>query len=60
MIGCLLLLICLPFMRNKKSEDGLRIPFGPSLALGAMVYLLVAEPYVSAYFANIQTTLESF
>lgn len=59
-IGCVLLLVCLPWMRKKDSEDGLRIPFGPSLALGGIVYLLFAKPYVSAYFENIQSTLHSF
>lgn len=59
-IGCLLLLICLPWIRRMDREDGLRIPFGPSLVLGALFYLLFAEPYVSAYFADIQSTLYSF
>ena len=59
-IGCVLLLACLPWIRKKDGEDGLRIPFGPSLVLGAFCYLLVAEPYVSAYFADIQSTLNSF
>ena len=60
-IGCLLLLVCWPFMRGKKeSEEGNRIPFGPALAAGAIVYLLAAKPYVSEYFGNIQQVLQSF
>ena len=59
-IGCLLLLLCYPWMRKQASEDGLRIPFGPSLALGGLVYLLWAKPLVAAYFANIQDILNSF
>jgi len=59
-IGCILLVLCLPFMRKKDSDDGMRIPFGPSLVLGGIVYLLFAKPYVSLYFTDIQTTLQSF
>ena len=60
-IGCLLLLVCLPWIRRKESGDeGLRIPFGPSLAIGGVVYLLWAKPMVTAYFANIQDVLQSF
>lgn len=59
-IGCLLLVLCLPWMKRGESEDGLRIPFGPSLALGGLVYLLWAKPYVAAYFTNIQDVLQSF
>ncbi len=62
-IGCLLLLVILPFMRKKPQADedgGLRIPFGPSLALGGILYLLWAEPMVSAYFSGIQEILQSF
>ncbi len=59
-IGCILLVLCLPWMRKKESEEGFRIPFGPSLVLGSIVYLLFAKPYVSLYFTDIQKTLESF
>jgi len=58
-LGCLVLLAAYPFIR--KSPDGLsRIPFGPALAGGAIVYLLFARPYVSAYFDNITELLSSF
>jgi leader peptidase (prepilin peptidase)/N-methyltransferase len=60
-IGCLLLLVCWPFMKRPKDEDGgNRIPFGPALAAGAVLYLLLAKPYVSEYFTNIQMVIESF
>jgi leader peptidase (prepilin peptidase)/N-methyltransferase len=59
-IGCLLLLVCWPFVRRRADPDGRRIPFGPALVLGALVYLLAARPFVGAYFANIQQLLESF
>jgi leader peptidase (prepilin peptidase) / N-methyltransferase len=59
-IGCLLLLLFWPWIRRHKAEEGRRIPFGPALALGAIVYLLAVRPYVSAYFDNITRVLESF
>ncbi len=59
-IGCLLLVLCWPFMKREKDDEGHRIPFGPALAAGAVVYLLFAKPYVSAYFANIQDVLQNF
>ncbi len=58
-IGCLLLLVCWPLMRSNK-EEGNRIPFGPALALGGVLYLLLAKPYVALYFENIQMVLNSF
>ena len=60
-IGCLLLLVCWPFMR-KRSEDGEgnRIPFGPALAAGGVLYLFYAKPFVANYFATIQQVIESF
>jgi leader peptidase (prepilin peptidase)/N-methyltransferase len=61
-LGCLLLVVLWPWLRKKKDEDGEghRIPFGPALAAGAVLYLLVAKPYVSAYFANMESLLNSF
>lgn len=60
-IGCLLLLICWPLMRSKsEEEEGNRIPFGPALAMGGVLYLLAAKPYVTMYFDNIQIVLNSF
>lgn len=59
-IGCLLLVVCWPWIRRKEEGEGTRIPFGPALAAGAVVYLLVARPYVAAYFANIEQVLGSF
>ena len=60
-IGCLLLLVCWPFMKRQgEAGEGNRIPFGPALAAGAVLYLLVAKPYVSAYFDNIHQVLQSF
>jgi leader peptidase (prepilin peptidase)/N-methyltransferase len=58
-IGCLLLLVCWPLMR-KNEDEGNRIPFGPALAMGGLLYLLVAKPYVAQYFENIQMVLNSF
>lgn len=63
-LGCLLLLVAWPFMKRNKGEgeeeEGHRIPFGPALAAGAVLYLLLAKPYVSTYFANIENVLSSF
>lgn len=59
-IGCFLLLICWPWIRRQEPGEGTRIPFGPALAAGAVVYLLGAEPWVTAYFANISQVLQSF
>ncbi|MEX0324167.1 MAG: A24 family peptidase [Puniceicoccaceae bacterium] len=59
-IGCLLLLICWPLMRSKDEGEGNRIPFGPALALGGILYLLAFKPYVALYFENIQIVLNSF
>jgi len=59
-IGCILLVVCWPFMKREKGEEGHRIPFGPALAAGAVVYLLFAKPMVSAYFAGIQEVLRNF
>lgn len=58
-IGCLLLILFWPWMR-RQDADGHRIPFGPALAAGAIVYVLLAEPYVSAYFDNLRQVLASF
>lgn len=59
-LGCLLLLVCLPFVNRDKSGEGSRIPFGPALAAGAVLYLLFAKPFVSAYFDGINQVLQSF
>lgn len=59
-LGCLLLLVCLPFVNRNKSDEGNRIPFGPALAAGAVLYLLFAKPFVSAYFDGINQVLQSF
>jgi leader peptidase (prepilin peptidase)/N-methyltransferase len=59
-IGCLLLVVCWPWIRRQEEGEGTRIPFGPALAAGGVLYLLAAEPYVSAYFSNIQQVLHSF
>lgn len=59
-IGCLLLLVCWPLMRSNKEEEGNRIPFGPALAMGGVLYMLAAKPYVALYFENIQMVLNSF
>ncbi len=36
---------------------GIHVPFGPMLAAGALVYLLLAHPWVDAYFAGIAELL---
>jgi leader peptidase (prepilin peptidase)/N-methyltransferase len=63
-LGCLLLLVAWPFMKKKKGDgeedEGHRIPFGPALAAGAVLYLLFAKPYVTAYFSGITEVLQSF
>ncbi len=60
-VGCLLLLVMWPWLRRKEKEDeeANRVPFGPSLAAGGLLYLLYAKPYVTAYFANIQEVFQS-
>ena len=35
-----------------ESADGLRIPFGPALVAGALVYALIVREWVDAYFAE--------
>lgn len=60
-IGCVVLAACWPWVRRKgNGDEGTRIPFGPSLAAGALVYLLFASPLVTDYFATLQEVLQSF
>ncbi len=70
-IGTLALVICLPLKRifGKKQEPassdgedsnkivGVKTPFGPMLAAGALVYLLFLEKEVDAYFDLIKQLL---
>jgi leader peptidase (prepilin peptidase)/N-methyltransferase len=42
---------------KEEIETGLRIPFGPSLVAGAIVYLLISKDYVDAYFLEISNAL---
>ena len=58
-LGCLLLVVILPLQRFRKTEEGTRVPFGPALAGGALLYLLWAEPHVRAYFDNIAGVLQA-
>lgn len=37
---------------------GLHVPYGPWLALAALVYLLWLEPWVSIYFSNIEILIK--
>ena len=68
-IGCLMLAVLWPVLRKADAgageEDsteaaGRRIPFGPALVAGALVYLLFAKPYVSAYFAEMTELMKAF
>lgn len=59
-IGCLALVVCWPWLRKSGSAEGRRIPFGPALVAGAIVYLIFAEPWVTAYFSNLEEALEAF
>lgn len=73
-LGLILLVLSWPFTRSRKAaapavadsggdpEEGAgsRIPFGPSLVGGALIYLLFLKPYVSLYFENVQLALQSF
>jgi leader peptidase (prepilin peptidase)/N-methyltransferase len=59
-LGCLLLAVCWPFMKKEAGDEGMRIPFGPAIAAGGLLYLLFAKPYVSAYFTAITDVLQSF
>lgn len=63
--GMLLLVVTWPFLRKKgtvdaEAQEGLRVPFGPSLVAGALIYLLIAEPYVTVYFSELQSALNAF
>jgi leader peptidase (prepilin peptidase)/N-methyltransferase len=46
-----------PSEEDAEAENGLRIPFGPSLVAGAIVYLLISKDYVDAYFYEIAFVL---
>jgi leader peptidase (prepilin peptidase)/N-methyltransferase len=66
-LGLLMLVVAWPWLRNSKGAEGAtedsvagRIPFGPSLAAAALLYLLWFQPYVDGYFANIHELLQSF
>lgn len=59
-IGCLVLAVTWPFLRKSPAGESRQVPFGPALAAGAIVYLLAAEPFVSAYFNGITEVLQSF
>lgn len=66
-IGLVGYLVCLPFLRKNATGAGSgenwetdptgsgspRIPFGPALAAGALVYILWLAPAVDAYFSNL-------
>lgn len=72
-LGCCAMLILLPFggFRRETPEtepsgqnssedeegDGLRIPFGPALAGGALVYVLIGREWVDQYFQGIADVL---
>ncbi len=45
------------FGSKKEDSSNLEIPFGPWLALGAVVYIFIAD-YVDAYFANFAQLFE--
>lgn len=59
-LGCLMVAVSWPFLRKAPGDSARRIPFGPALAGGALLYLLLARPYVSQYFENIRQVMESF
>lgn len=60
-LGMLALVVCYPFMRKRTEEGtGMRIPFGPALVGGAILYLLGLAPYVNEYFANVQEVFAAF
>jgi leader peptidase (prepilin peptidase)/N-methyltransferase len=66
-LGLLMLVVAWPWLRNSNKGEGEaeesvagRIPFGPSLAGAALLYLLWFQPYVDGYFANIHELLQSF
>ncbi|MCC5833220.1 MAG: prepilin peptidase [Opitutales bacterium] len=55
------LALLLPYLLINKSKDasrptlaGLRMPFGPALVLGSLLYLIFFQPYVDAYFEPFQ------
>ena len=36
---------------------GVQVPFGPMLAIGALLYFLVADRWIAAYFAELNSLL---
>jgi len=36
---------------------GVHVPFGPMLAIGALLYFLVADRWIAAYFAELNSLL---
>ncbi len=66
-IGCIGLLVWMAFkkIRGAKPEEaeedqllGRHIPFGPMLSSGALLYALLLEKQVGAYFAEVSTLLQ--
>lgn len=53
-LGCAVLFVCWPFFRGKAGILERQIPFGPALSAAALIYLLIAQPYVTAYFDEIE------
>lgn len=57
-IGAILLMPMYPFIKHKaKTNEGLAVPFGPWLALGALLYVLWLNPYVIDYFDGVKKLL---
>ncbi len=50
--GSILILPLIPILKRQKKD--LMIPFGPVLALGALLYVLVFKDFAAAYVENVQ------
>jgi leader peptidase (prepilin peptidase)/N-methyltransferase len=57
-LGTIAVVIAWPFMKARKdSEEGLRIPFGPALVAGSLLYLLFMRDSVDSYFLTLSEVI---
>jgi leader peptidase (prepilin peptidase)/N-methyltransferase len=59
LLGCIALLFIWPFWRMRGRTFSKQIPFGPSLAAGALLFILLAQPFVAAYFDEMSMAFSS-
>ncbi len=56
LFGSILILPLIPILKRQNKD--LMIPFGPILAIGALLYVLLFRDFVSAYIANVQNIFQ--